>query len=282
MACAAAVALSGGPPSSSTSSRSSSRSRRRPSPSPGGASPDAGADARGAHRLERRLDRDRERRQLRRARSRRPPTVATSPGVVFAVTALTFVWSAALVAGIRVPGARVAPKRTREKKRGAAREVLARLRGHPGDPRSALDRRALRRADPRRRRPERARRRSGGRVARAGDGRGRVSQLGGRRRRSRRGRADVRPRRAAAARGELRRRHRPLGSRARAGRTLARPALALLFLGLLGVGNTLVDVAGVTILQRAGAGGSAVTGVRGAREPPRRRARRGRVGIAPC
>jgi MFS family permease len=173
--------------------------------------------------------------------------VATSPGVVFATTAATFVWSALLVAGLRAPRAMPA----RSARRGAGREALAGFGAILGnrDVRlivglyaaqtfvaGALNVLVVVSA-----------------VELLGLGTGGVGFLN-----------------SAVGIGGLagvvltfalvgRRR---LAGDFGAGIVLwgvalvlvglwPEPALALLFLGLLGVGNTLVDVAGVTLTQRA-------------------------------
>jgi hypothetical protein len=173
--------------------------------------------------------------------------VATSPGVVFATTAATFVWSALLVAGIRPAGAPVRPA----VRRGRAREAFAGFAAILGgrDIRLIVGLYA-------------AQTLVGGAlnvlvvvaaVELLGLGTGGVGFLN-----------------SAIGVGGLvgvavtfalvgRRR---LAADFGAGIALwgfalvlvglwPEPALALLFLGLLGVGNTLVDVAGMTLTQRA-------------------------------
>lgn len=174
--------------------------------------------------------------------------VATSPGVVFAVTAVTFVWSALLVAGIHAPAPSRRPAFVR---RGAGREALAgfgAILGH-GDVRLIVGLYAAQTL-----------------VAGAlnvlvvvaavellGLGTGGVGFLNSA--------VGVGGLAGVALTFALVGRRRLAGDFG-AGIVLwglalvlvglwPEPALALLFLGLLGVGNTLVDVAGVTLTQRA-------------------------------
>ena len=111
--------------------------------------------------------------------------------------------------------------------------------------------RALLDPGPRRRHVQRPRGRDRDRAARPRHGRGRVARRDGRHRSHTRRARGGRPRRSTTADGVLRGRAPPVGRSSRGAGRLAGPAPALVLLLLVGIGNTMVDVAGITLLQRS-------------------------------
>ena len=175
---------------------------------------------------------------------------ATSVGWVFVADALTLVWSAIFVVQLH---SRPADAPTaRPERRNTFREAVAGFSTLWARARRARHRLPLLLPDDRRRRAARAARRHGARPARHRQLGPRLPQCGDGRRRHHRRRRRVR----------LDRRRKRLATDFGLGLILIGAGLgligvwptvigAILLIGVFGIGNTLVDVSGVTLLQRA-------------------------------